>query len=92
MDFHQIQRVQNQLLVFVLSNDITHEQCASLKKSYSLFIKLSTLDLDDHYLADGMALQNSPSWSVWNARIVDDFLISLLVIPVLQQAPHSHEL
>ena len=58
--------------------------------NFSSLVQLGILDLDDDYVVvDCVILQDCPSWFVWDAKIVDDFAIFLLVIPVLHQALHS---
>ena len=89
MDYHQKYQVQYQVITVVSPNDIVHQQCSSLKKTLLSLVQLGTLDLVNHYLVDCVMLQNSPSWFAWNVKIVNNFPIFFLVIPVLHQTPHS---
>ena len=72
-----------QVLAVISPYETIHQECSYLKKTLSALVQLGTLDLDNHYLADCVTLQNSPSWFAWNPKIVDDFPIFVLVIPFL---------
>ena len=70
------------MLTVASPNDTIHQQCSSLEKTIFSYVQLGIPELDNHHLAGCVMLQNSSFWFAWNLKIVDEFPIFLLVIPV----------